>query len=253
MGGGSGRKTADGRLDHGGRWRSESGWPIPDARLTPYYLSSRGGLSTARPGPEAESLTYDFDPDHPVPTLGGTVTSGEPLMRPGGFDQRDARPDVLVFETEPLLEDIEVTGAIEANLWISSDAVDTDFTIKLIDVYPPNADYPQGYALNLTDGILRCRYRQSWSDPTMMTPGAVYAITIAAFPTSNVFERGHRIRLDVSSSNFPHFDVNPNTGAPEGTGLERRVARNTVHMDAARASHVMLPVIPTRAVRSHSN
>ena len=104
--------------------------------------------------------------------MGGTVTSGEPLMRPGGFrsNARTQRPDVLVFETEPLAADVEVTGAIEANLWISSDAVDTDFTIKLIDVYPPSEDYPQGYALNVTDGILRCRYRQSWSDPDLDDP-----------------------------------------------------------------------------------
>ena len=142
---------------------------------------------------------------------------------------------------------MEVTGVIEANLWISSDAVDTDFTIKLIDVYPPSEDYPEGYALNLADGIMRCRYRESWSDPTLMTPGQVYPIKVAAFPTSNVFKRGHRIRLDVSSSNFPHFDVNPNTGAPEGTGLVRRIARNTVHMDSSRPSHVVLPLIPTRA------
>ncbi|HEY2398870.1 MAG TPA: CocE/NonD family hydrolase [Steroidobacteraceae bacterium] len=244
MGGGSGRKSAAGRLDHGGRWRSESDWPIPRARLSPYYLSADRKLATARPAAAAAALSYHFDPAHPVPTMGGTVTSGEPLMRPGGFDQsQDARPDVLVFETEPLAADVEVTGAIEANLWISSDAVDTDFTIKLIDVYPPNEDYPQGYALNVTDGILRCRYRQSWSDPALMTPGEVYAIKVTAFPTSNLFKRGHRIRLDVSSSNFPHFDVNPNTGAPEGKGLELRVARNTVYMDAARASHVVLPVI----------
>jgi putative CocE/NonD family hydrolase len=244
MGGGSGRKTAQGRLDHGGRWRSELDWPIPRTRLSPYFLSAEGKLATERPAAGSASRTYAFDPAHPVPTLGGTVTSGEPLMRPGGFNQtQDTRPDVLVFATEPLADDVEVTGAIEANLWISSDAVDTDFTIKLIDLYPPSEDYPQGYALNVTDGILRCRYRQSWSDPTMMTPGEVYAIKVTAFPTSNLFKRGHRIRLDVSSSNFPHFDVNPNTGAPEGTGLERRAARNTVYMDAARASHVVLPII----------
>jgi putative CocE/NonD family hydrolase len=247
MGGGSGRKTAQGRLDHGGQWRSEHDWPIPDARLTPYYLSGTGSLSTVRPDADAPSRTYDFNPAQPVPTRGGTVTSGEPLMRPGGFDQREARPDVLIFETAPLTSDVEVTGAIEANLWISSDAVDTDFTIKLLDVYPPNEDYPQGYALNLTDGILRCRYRSSWSDPTLMKPGEVYPIKVAAFPTSNLFKRGHRIRLDVSSSNFPHFDVNPNTGAPEGTGLERKVARNTVHMDAARPSHVVLPLVSRSA------
>ena len=183
-------------------------------------------------------------------------------MRGGGYDQREgptvfgsrqpylpleARPDVLVFQTAPLKDDIEVTGAIEANLWIASDGPDTDFTIKLIDVYPPSADYPQGYALNLTDGILRCRYRESWEAPTMMTPGQAYPIKVTAFPTSNLFKAGHRIRLDISSSNFPHFDVNPNTGAPEGTGLTRRVAKNTVFVDAGRPSHLVLPLIPKRA------
>jgi putative CocE/NonD family hydrolase len=180
-------------------------------------------------------------------------------MRGGGYDQREgpnfygsrepylpvaARPDVLVFETKPLADDVEVTGVIEAQLWISSDAPDTDFTIKLIDVYPPGEDYPDGFALNLTDGILRCRYRDSWQSPTLMSPGQVYRIKLEAFPTANLFKRGHRIRLDISSSNFPHFDVNPNTGAPEGTGLSRRIARNTIFMDAGRPSHVILPLIP---------
>jgi uncharacterized protein len=261
MGGGSGRKSSQGRLEHGGRWRSEADWPIPDRRLTPYYLHAEGRLATTPPDASGGSMTYDFDPGHPVPTIGGTVTSGEPLMRGGGYDQCEganvygsrqpylplaARADVLVFESEPLREDVEVTGSIEVNLWISSDCTDTDFTIKLLDIYPASEDYPQGYALNLTDGILRCRYRDSWSDPKLMTPAEVCAIKVAAFPTSNLFKRQHKIRLDVSSSNFPHFDVNPNTGVPEGTGLTRRVARNTVYMDAARPSHVVLPIIPAR-------
>ncbi|MEA3176557.1 MAG: uncharacterized protein QOI59_80 [Gammaproteobacteria bacterium] len=261
MGGGNGRKTPEGRLDHGGRWRSEGDWPIPDRRITSYFMTATGHLTVVAPSADAEPLTYDFDPQHPVPTMGGAVTSGEPLMRGGGYDQREgpafygsrppylpvaARPDVLVFETEPLGEDVEVTGAIEANLWISSDAPDTDFTFKLIDVYPPNEDFPEGFALNLTDGILRCRYRDSWESPTPLTPGQVYAIKVEAFPTSNLFKRGHRIRVDVSSSNFPHFDVNPNTGAPEGKGLTRRVAKNTLYVDARRPSNVALPVIPAR-------
>jgi len=116
----------------------------------------------------------------------------------------------------------------------------------LIDVYPPNEDFPEGFALNLTDGILRCRYRDSWESPTPLTPGQVYAIKVEAFPTSNLVKRGHRIRVDVSSSNFPHFDVNPNTGAPEGKGLTRRVAKNTLYVDAGRPSNVALPVIPAR-------
>jgi putative CocE/NonD family hydrolase len=124
--------------------------------------------------------------------------------------------------------------------------VDTDFTVKLIDLYPASADYPQGYALNLTDGILRCRYRDSWERPSMMTPGQAYEIRVSAFPTSNLFGKGHRIQLQVSSSNFPRFDVNPNTGAPEGEGLDQKVARNTVFLDARRPSQVILPVIPRR-------
>jgi hypothetical protein len=261
MGGGLGKKSPEGRLMHGGRWRTESAWPIADARLLAYHLHADGQLSVAAPAAGARPVSYDFDPSRPVPSIGGTITSGEPLMRGGGFDQREgptvygsrqpylpleARPDVLVFQTAPLTEDVEVTGAIEAELWIASDGPDTDFTIKLIDVYPPSEDYPEGYALNLTDGILRCRYRDSWETPAMMTPGQSYRIKVAAFPTSNLFKAGHRIRLDVSSSNFPHFDVNPNTGDPEGMGLTRRVARNTVFVDAARPSHVVLPVIPKR-------
>jgi len=259
MGGGSGRKTAAGRLDHGGAWRTEAAWPIPDAKPTPWYLTDAGGLAS-KPAATG-SASFDFDPRHPVPTIGGQVTSGEPLMRGGGYDQRgtpevygatppylplEARPDVLVFQTPPLEADVEVTGSIMANLWIASDAVDTDFTIKLIDLYPPSADYPQGYALNLTDGILRCRYRASWERPELMTPGTVYPIRIEAFPTANLFKRGHRIRLDISSSNFPRFDVNPNTGAPEGRGLTTQVARNTVFMDATRPSHVVLPIVTRR-------
>jgi putative CocE/NonD family hydrolase len=261
MGGGSGRKTPEGRLMHGGRWRAESAWPITDAQATLFHLHGDGRLWESNPSPTAKPLNYAFDPAHPVPSIGGTITSGEPLMRGGGYDQREgptvygsrqpyrplaARPDVLVFRTSPLTEDVEVTGAIEANLWVATDGPDTDFTIKLIDVYPPSADYPEGFALNLTDGILRCRYRDSWERPSLMTPGETYPIKVTAFPTSNLFKKGHRIRLDISSSNFPHFDVNPNTGAPEGTGMTRRIARNTVFVDSGRPSHVLLPVIPRR-------
>jgi uncharacterized protein len=190
------------------------------------------------------------------------VTSGQPVMVGGAFDQREGprffgsrapyrplaeRPDVLVFQTPPLEQDLEVTGPFTAHLWISSDCPDTDFTAKLIDVYPPNPDYPDGFAMNLTDGILRVRYRDSWERPSLMTPGTVYRIRIDAFPTSNLFQRAHRIRVDISSSNFPHFDVNPNTGEPEGRASELRVAMNRVYLDRSRPSHVVLPVIGRRA------
>ena len=261
MGGGSGRRNPQGRMDHGGHWRTEKDWPIPDARNTKYYLHGDGRLATGLPPAGATGVSYDFDPEHPVPSIGGTITSGEPVMRGGAYDQREgprffgsrepymplaARPDVLVFETAVLTEDVEVTGPVSATLWISSDRPDTDFTIKLIDVYPPNEDYPEGFAMNVTDGILRVRYRKSWEKPEMLQPGEVAAVTVAAFPTSNLFKRGHLIRLDVSSSNFPHFDVNPNTGASEGTGLTRQVARNTLYLDRDRPSHVLLPIIPAR-------
>jgi len=183
------------------------------------------------------------------------------VMVGGAFDQREGprffgstepyrplaeRPDVLVFQTPPLENSVEVTGPIEVRLWISSDCPDTDFTIKLVDVYPPNADYPDGFAMNVADGILRVRYRDSWEHPSMMTPGTVYAIRVTAFPTSNLFARGHRIRLDISSSNFPHFDVNPNTGEPEARATGSRIATNRIYLDSSRPSHVILPVIPPR-------
>lgn len=258
MGGGTGRKDAAGRMDHGGRWRDEKQWPLTAAVPTSFYLHGDGGLSVTPPSDGSPPRVFDYDPRHPVPTIGGTVTSGQPVMVGGAFDQRESpaffgsrppfgalaeRADVLVFQTPPLESDVEVTGAIEAELWIESNCPDTDFTIKLIDVYPPNEDYPRGYAMNLTDGILRCRYRDSWEHPTLMKPGQVYRIKVTAFPTANLFKRGHRIRLDVSSSNFPHFDLNLNTGAPEGKGPEMRVATNRVFVAAGRASHVVLPVI----------
>jgi predicted acyl esterase len=228
---------------------------------------------------EKSCSRYQFDPDKPVPTIGGNFSSLDYLLPPppdidaqivpsrlrrghislaGGFDQTEgpeffgceppylslsSRPDVLVFQTPPLEEDIEVTGPIEVKLWVSSSAVDTDFTAKLIDVYPPNEDYPQGYALNLTDSIMRARYRGSWSEAKLMEPGRIYPLTIALYPTSNLFKQGHRIRLDISSSNFPRFDVNPNTGEPIGQSRRTMVAENAVYHDRSHPSHIVLPVI----------
>jgi len=259
MGGGTGRRNAEGRMDHGGVWRSADDWPIPGATDTPYYLHPDGRLAPSRPTEPEKSLTYRYDPRDPVPSIGGTITSGAPIMVGGAFDQREredffgstepydplsARPDVLVFQTEPLRDDVEVTGPLVVRLWITSDAPDTDFTAKLLDVYPPNEDYPDGFAMNLTDGILRCRYRDSWEDPSMMTPGETYEIVIEAFPTSNLFKAGHRIRLDISSSNYPHFDLNFNTGEQEGLATGSRIATNTVWVDRTRPSHAVLPIVP---------
>jgi uncharacterized protein len=265
MGGGPGGRNRDGRLKHGGRWIEADGWPPPEARSTPFFCHSDGRLSPEAPPADGAPLAYDHDPREPVPTIGGALTSGEPIFSGGGFDQVEserffgcrrpglplaARPDVLVFQTEPLSEDVAVVGPITVRLWIASSARDTDFTVKLIDVHPPTADDPKGFALNLTDGILRCRYRESWEWPSPMEPRQVYAITIEPFATANLFRQGHRIRLDIASSNFPKFDVNPQSGEAEGSARRRVVATNTVFGDAARPSQVVLPIVPSAALRA---
>jgi len=258
MGGGSGRKTEAGRLDHGGAWKSAEDWPLPETRWTKFYLQRDLSLGETMPAKGAAPLSYDYDPSRPVPTIGGTVTSGEPVMVGGAFDQVErpdvfgatppylplaSRPDILVFMTPPLERDVEVTGPITVRLWISSSCPDTDFTAKLIDCHKPNADYPAGFAMNITDGIFRVRYRRSWQKPEMLAPGEIAEIAIEPFATSNLFKAGHRIRLDISSSNFPHFDVNPNTGEAEGMARRRQIAVNSVHVDADHPSHIVLPII----------
>ncbi len=259
MGGGSGRRNEAGRMEHGGRWKRAADWPIPGTRYTNYYLHADLSLSAEAPADGSACLSYQFDPSHPVPSIGGTITSGEPVMVGGAFDQVEgerffgsrkpylplaARDDILVFETAVLEQAIEVTGPISARLWISSDCPDTDFTIKLVDVYPPNPDYPRGFAMNVADGILRVRYRDSWEEPRLMEPGRIYEILVEAFPTSDLFAAGHRLRLDISSSNFPHFDVNPNSGEAEGSSRLSRVATNTVHLDKNHPSALILPLVP---------
>lgn len=258
MGGGTGHRTTSGRLDHGGNWHSTADWPLPETAFTPYYLHADGSLLPL-PAQEEGLLEFVFDPSHPVPTIGGSITSGEPLMFAGAYDQRThpelfgatapyqplaQRQDVLVFETPDLEYDVEVTGPIMMKLWISSTALDTDFTAKLIDWHPPCADYPEGYAMNITDGIIRCRYRKSWQNPELLESGAIAEISIEPMPTSNLFKRGHRIRLDISSSNFPRFDVNPNTGEAEGRGQHRQIAANHLHISPIFRSHILLPIIP---------
>ncbi len=258
MGTGDSRKGEDGRLRHGGYWRDEQEWPLARTRYTPYYIHSDGSLLTQPPAEAESSTTYDFDPRNPAPSIGGNVSSADGILLQGGWDQRggdhiwnwtkpmpiSARNDVLVFQTQPLEADLEVTGEIEVKLWVSSSAVDTDFTAKLIDVYPVSEDYPGGFDLNLEDGIIRCRFRESLAYEKMMQPGEVCELTVSLYPTSNLFKKGHRIRLDISSSNFPRFDVNPNTGEPLNQHRRMIVAANTVYHDASRPSHVVLPVIP---------
>jgi putative CocE/NonD family hydrolase len=258
MGGGSGRRTADGRLDHGGTWRDELEWPPARTRPTSLFLHHDGSLRETVPEAGVPPLSYDFDPTDPVPTIGGAIASGAPVMFAGGYDQRETaslfgarrpgraladRLDILAFETAPLDRDIEVTGSVVALLVAGSSTIDTDFTVKLVDVHPANGDYPEGYALNLAYGILRARFRNSFEDPQPMEPGQVYALTIRTFPTSNLFLAGHRVRIEVSSSNFPHFDVNPNSDwrSPDAPP---QVARNSIFIDRDHPSHIVLPVIP---------
>jgi putative CocE/NonD family hydrolase len=277
MGGGSGRKTALGKLDHGGRWRDEREWPL--ARTTPetWYLGSDGSLSCEQPA-EGEPRRFTYDPAQPVPTIGGNYCAvGElpadgpgiepmwarllnPTLRlrnvltPGPADQKESaeffasrapfprlaeRADILVYQTEPLAEPVEVTGRATVHLRISSSAPDTDFTAKLVDVHPPNEDYPDGYDMLLCDSIIRCRYRNGFEREELMEPGEQYDVSIMLPPTSNLFAAGHRIRIDVSSSNFPRLDRNPNTGEPMGRHTHEVVAENAVH-----SGSVMLPVIP---------
>jgi len=266
MGTGDGHKDAHGRLVHGGYWRDATAWPLPEARPVRYYLHGDGTLDTAAPAANAPPTTYTYDPHHPVPTLGGSFSSA---LKSGAYDQREreftsprgggetgfygsrapylplkARADVLVFQTEPLEADVEVIGPVTVHLFASSSAVDTDFTAKLVDVYPPSADFPSGFDLNVTDGIVRARYRNGAAPPELLTPGRVYEMDIEPFPTANVFKKGHRIRIDISSSNFPRFDRNPNTGEPLGLSRRMIAADNSVYHDATRASYVVLPVAP---------
>lgn len=261
MGTGDGHKDANGRLYHGGYWREADAWPLPGTEITPYYFHADGSLGTKKPDERNSSTTYTFDPQNPVQTIGGSFSSTSPVFEPGAYDQREAddvfgatkpylplksRNDVLVFQTDPLEADMNVIGPIVVKLHISSTATDTDFTAKLVDVYPPSEDFPTGYEMNITDGILRTRYRDRPDRQELMEPGETYEIEVTPFPTASVFKKGHRIRVDISSSNFPRFDVNPNTGEPLGRHRRMIPADNTVYHDAARPSHVLLPIFPAQ-------
>jgi len=253
MGGGGGRRDDRGRIEHGGAWLAADRWPLPGTRHLVLHLHEDGGLRAPVPTSGDASLHYLADPSQPVPTIGGALTSGAPVFAGGAFDQREAsgffgasgddralnaRPDVLSFQTEPLSEDLVVAGDVTIELWVETDGPDTDFTAKLVDVYP------DGYAMNITDGIIRCRYRDSWSEPQPTVPGQCFKVSITPFATCNRFVKGHRLRLDIASSNFPRFDVNPNSGEPEGSARHKRVARNGVHMSESRPSRVVLRVLP---------
>lgn len=226
------------------RWRDEREWPLARTRYTPYYLggggraNTAGGDGTLGPAAPAEDPAdhFVYDPADPVPTRGGNTL----ILAMGVMDQRpvEARADVLVYTSEVMTAGLEVTGPIAVTLYAASTAPDTDFTAKLVDVHP------DGYARNLADGIIRARYRGSRTTPTLLTAGEVTRFAIDLWATSHVFLPGHRIRVEISSSNFPRFDRNLNTGEDQATGTRWQTARQTIFHDARYPSHVMLPVIP---------
>lgn len=216
----------------GNEWRRADDWPIPAEEVS-LYLRADGAATFEAPQEQVGAISFRYDPANPVPTRGGcnlTIPSGPMDQRPV-----EDRPDVLVFTTEPLAEPLEVTGRIFAELFVSSDSPDTDFTAKLTDVYP------DGRSMLLCDGILRVRNREGFDREDFMEPGEVYQARVDLWSTSIIFNRGHRIRVAISSSNAPRFDPNPNTGAPFRADDERRIATNTVHMDRERPSRIILP------------
>ena len=258
MGTGDERKDENGQKNHGGYWREENEWPLARSRYTNYYFLQDGGLSTEPPSPARSSTAFRYDPRDPVPTIGGNISSGGGILLQGAWNQKggehvwnfkvslplSARNDVVVFQTEPLSRNLEVTGELSVKLWASSSALDTDFTAKLLDVHPPSADYPDGFDMNIADGIVRARFHESLKEEKLLEPGVIYPFTIKLYPTANVFKKGHRIRVDISSSNFPRFDLNPNTGEPLNDHRRLEIATNVIYHDRERPSHIVLPVIP---------
>jgi hypothetical protein len=229
-------------------WRDEDDWPLARAKSTRYYLHSTSGanglagngtLSTTTPG-EEKPEQFIYDPSDAVPTIGGPLCCGALPTGIGPEDQRpaEARADVLVFTTPAFAKDFEVTGPVALDLYVSSSAVDTDFTGMLVDVWP------NGFAQNLTSGILRMRYRNSQEKPELLNPGETYHVTVDLWATSNVFLAGHKLRLEVSSSNFPRFDRNLNTGEIQARGTRMVRATNVIFHDKAHPSALILPVVP---------
>jgi putative CocE/NonD family hydrolase len=219
------------------------------AQSTKYFLHSAGKanslrgdgtLSTSTPTRESTD-EYVYDPANPVPTVGGPLCCDSGHLAPGPRDQRaiEAREDVLVYSTPPMAQDVEVTGPVSVELYAKSSAVDTDFTAKLVDVGP------DGFAQNMTEGIVRARYRDSQEKPGLMNPDQVYKFTIDLWATSNVFRKGHVLRLEISSSNFPRFDTNLNTGEDARLAQRSIAATNTIYHDAQHPSAVILPFVAT--------
>jgi predicted acyl esterase len=277
MGGGSGAKDGAGRLVHGGTWRVESEWPISRAVATNLYLAPDHVLGWAASS-GGESSTFVYDPASPLPTISANTSSlNEILPTPdgvitdsplsqmrlmviqGGANQATdsttaqvgthlgplhERSDVVWFETQPLESAVEVTGPIEAVIHLSTDVADTDLFVMVQDVYPRSPDWPDGYALNVSDGIMRVRYRHGFGGGIPMTADSIEEVRFQLYPTSNLFADGHSVRVLVSSSSFPRFDPNPNTGEPIGRHTHSRLATNVIHHGERYPSRIVVPIVP---------
>jgi uncharacterized protein len=229
------------------KWQQAQDWPLPDTKFTPYYLGSGGKansasgdgvLAAAKPAGDVVDK-YTYDPNNAVPTLGGNNCCGTPTVA-GPRDQRpiESRNDVLVYTSEALKSPVAIAGPVKMKLFAATDGRDTDWMIKLVDVHP------NGFAMNIAEGILRARFRNGVDKMELLQPNQVYEFNIDMAGTANVFQPGHRIRVDITSSNFPQFDRNPNTGEDLGASGKVRTAAQSVHHGAARASHIVLPVVP---------
>jgi putative CocE/NonD family hydrolase len=231
------------------KWRNECEWPLKRTQYVKYYLDNKsaanslagdGFLQTASL-PKGPADTFTYDPHNPVLTYGGNVAMSPPRVGPRDQHEIELRPDVLVYTTAPLETDTEVTGHVVLHLFASTDRTDTDFTGKLVDVHP------DGYAQILVEGVIRGRYWKSYKEQNLLTPGSIYEFYIDLWSTSQVFKKGHQIRLEVSSSNFPKYDRNPNTGHKFGEDAELVVAHQKIYHDADHPSYLLLPIIPANS------
>ena len=232
------------------QWREAEKWPLPETRWTPYYLHSEGrantlfgdgSLGVEKPEGKQPADSYVYDPDDPVPLVTGIRDGSHPPADHRPIERRD---DVLVYTSREMEQELEVTGPVNAKVYASSSALDTDWTVRLLDVFP------DGRSVNLCEGILRARFRESFETPVLMTPGTVYEFNVKMGVTGHAFLPGHRIRIQVSSSNFPRFDRNLNNGGAPGIDPAIVVATQTVYHDERYPSHVLLPVIPAKRARN---
>ena len=277
MGSGSGQKTDQGRILHGGAWKISEAWPPVETVTQNLYLHPDRLLDSSSPDVEESWSKLRYDPSNPLPTISANTSSLNEIMAPplrtpvatpitlmriqviqGGSDQvtgpqtlgatepygpLENREDVLMFETTPLDDDMEITGPIEARFFIESDALDTDLFVMIQDEYPQSTDWPNGYKLNISDGIFRVRYREGLAKPRLLDGSGPVEVQFSLYPTSNVVKRGHKLRVLVSSSSFPRFDPNPNTGEEIGRHTRTQIANNTIHHSANYPSHVVISVV----------